>query len=351
MNEISIDTLIGLIQHYSPSGNENSAVEYLVERMKDLGFHKAYSDEAGNAVGIIGQGERQLLFLGHIDTVPGEIPFHIEGDVIFGRGSVDAKGPLSAFVDAVALAGEKSGWQLMVIGAVEEERESLGARHVVNNHHPDMVVIGEPSRWDRITLGYKGSTWVEISTECPMSHTAGMNDNASVALLKTWQTINHWVENYNSDSGDRVFDQLTITINQLSSGDDGFNDWAKFRLGVRLPVAISPDNWLEIVKSLAPDASVQQIGYPISAYRCDKNSPLVRAFLSAIRKQSGKPGFVYKTGTADMNIVAPVWKCPAVAYGPGDSNLDHTPNEHASIDEYQKSVRTLISLIENITNT
>jgi LysW-gamma-L-lysine carboxypeptidase len=67
----------------------------------------------------------------------------------------------------------------------------------------------------------------------------------------------------------------------------------------------------------------------------------VRAFLSGIRSQGGEPRFVYKTGTADLNIVAPVWKCPALVYGPGDSSLDHTPEEHIQLDEYEKAVQVL----------
>lgn len=39
--------------------------------------------------------------------------------------------------------------------------------------------------------------------------------------------------------------------------------------------------------------------------------------------------------------VAPVWKCPIVAYGPGDSALDHTPNEHLPLDEYWKAVNVI----------
>jgi LysW-gamma-L-lysine carboxypeptidase len=51
--------------------------------------------------------------------------------------------------------------------------------------------------------------------------------------------------------------------------------------------------------------------------------------------------FKYKTGTSDMNIVAPHWKVPMVAYGPGDSTLDHTPNEHVEIPEFLKAIEAL----------
>ena len=60
----------------------------------------------------------------------------------------------------------------------------------------------------------------------------------------------------------------------------------------------------------------------------------------------GTPRFVYKTGTADLNVVAPVWRCPAVAYGPGDSALDHTPNEHISLDEYGRAVDVLAQTLK-----
>ncbi|MEJ5225703.1 MAG: M20/M25/M40 family metallo-hydrolase, partial [Anaerolineales bacterium] len=116
------ETLLGLVSHYSPSGQEQAAVAWLVERMRHLGFTRAFADEAGNAVGVMGRGPRQVVLLGHIDTVPGEIPVHVSDHLLFGRGAVDAKGPLACFVDAVARVGAAEGWQFVVIGAVEEER-------------------------------------------------------------------------------------------------------------------------------------------------------------------------------------------------------------------------------------
>ncbi len=75
---------------------------------------------------------------------------------------------------------------------------------------------------------------------------------------------------------------------------------------------------------------------------------MVRAFLASIRAEGGKPGFVYKTGTADLNVVGPVWNCPALVYGPGDSALDHTPEEHIELREYARTVRVLASALESL---
>jgi LysW-gamma-L-lysine carboxypeptidase len=54
---------------------------------------------------------------------------------------------------------------------------------------------------------------------------------------------------------------------------------------------------------------------------------------------------VYKTGTSDMNVIGPRWQCPVVAYGPGDSALDHTPSEHLNLDEYARAVRVLTNAL------
>ena len=77
-NTEKAQTLIELVQHYSPSGQEENAVNYLIQRMKDLGFSKAYKDDVGNAIGVLGEGEKQVVLLGHIDTVPGEIDVRVE---------------------------------------------------------------------------------------------------------------------------------------------------------------------------------------------------------------------------------------------------------------------------------
>ncbi|MEI7990748.1 MAG: M20/M25/M40 family metallo-hydrolase, partial [Chloroflexota bacterium] len=90
-----------LLTHYSPTGNEMSAVQFLHQAMEQLGY-TAHIDAAGNVIGTRGSGPREILLLGHIDTVPGMIEVRSEGDLLFGRGAVDAKGALACFTAAVA---------------------------------------------------------------------------------------------------------------------------------------------------------------------------------------------------------------------------------------------------------
>jgi LysW-gamma-L-lysine carboxypeptidase len=344
------ETLIGLVSQYSPSGQERGAVEWLVARMKSLGYDDAFVDEAGNAVGLMGKGGRQVVLLGHIDTVPGEIPVRVENNVLYGRGSVDAKGPLASFADAAAKAGAQDGWQFVVIGAVEEERDSEGARFAANQYKPDYAIIGEPNQWDRVALGYKGSAWANVTVKREQAHSASGEVTAAEAAVDAWLKVKAYVDFYNADK-QKVFDKLLLTLRGMESGSTDFEQWARLKVGVRLPVEVSPQEWYEKLYEIlkAFEVSVDPAGFAIPAWGGEKNTPLVRAFLSGIRSQGGEPRFVYKTGTADLNIVAPVWRCPAVVYGPGDSALDHTPNEHINLGDYQKAVDVLSAVLLKIT--
>jgi LysW-gamma-L-lysine carboxypeptidase len=317
--------------------------------MRELGFSRSFSDEAGNAVGIVGEGPRQVVLLGHIDTVPGEIAVRVEGEQLYGRGAVDAKGPLAAFVDAVARLGPAPGWQWVVIGAVDEERDSIGARHIVSRYQPDFAVIGEPSQWDRITLAYKGSAWADLTARRRLAHTAGKSESACEAAFSAWGTIREWANQMN-EGRRRAFDQILPTLRGFQSGGDGFEEWACLEVGVRLPPDLPPEAWYAKLNELQLEAVIAPKGFPIPAYQGEKNTPLVRAFLAGIRSSGGQPGFVLKTGTADLNILAPAWKCPALAYGPGDSALDHTPDEHLSLEEYAIAVDVLEAVLKRLSS-
>ena len=333
-------TLIGLVEHYSPSGSERGAVEWLIERMKALGFAQVYVDGAGNALGKMGDGPRQVILLGHIDTVPGEIPLRVEAGTLYGRGCVDAKGALACFVDAVAQVGAVEGWQFVVIGAVEEEGSSAGARYVVDRYAPDFAILGEPNGWDRVALGYKGSAWADVSIQRAQAHTASREPTACEQAVEIWLAVKGFAEAFNQGKA-RAFEKVLPSLQSIESGADEFQQWARLHLSTRLPLEISPPEWYQRLVEIAAPAQITPVGFPVRAWQCQKNTPLVRALLGGIRAQGGKPGFVYKTGTADLNIVAPVWGCPALVYGPGDSAYDHTPDEQISLDEYAQAVQVL----------
>ncbi len=340
-DEVSL--LTGLLQAYSPTNHESEAVNYLVDQMRGLGC-RSVADAIGNAVGWRGEGPNEIVLLGHIDTVPGEIPVHQDGDRLYGRGSVDAKGCLACFTSAAARVELPPGWRLTVIGAVGEEGDSRGARYLVDKHTPRYVVIGEPSSWDRITLGYKGSQWFSYQLTQPLTHTASRTESVCETAVNFWNTLSDHAAKANA-AYPRVFDQLTPSLRRFDSSGDGFNETAHLQINLRLPLWTTVDTVRDMVQELAGDAALA-FEPGDEAYRAEKNNPLVRAFLHGIRSAGGDPRLVLKSGTSDMNTIGPVWGCPVLAYGPGDSDLDHTPEEHILISEYQRSVSILTGVLQ-----
>ena len=397
--ERAVDLLQGLVAISSLSRNEQAASQWLVAQMSALGYARAYVDAAGNAVGELGQPDaaQTVVLLGHIDTVPGNIPVRIEGDgdeaLLYGRGTVDAKGPLATFVMAAAQVGaawaEKNDLRVVVVGAVEEEAAtSKGARAIrdrFNGQHeplPLACVIGEPSSWQRVTLGYKGRILVELEASQPMAHTAGPDAGVATVAVDLWNWISAYAERFNQGR-EKTFDQLSPSLRVVkTSVDDGMQERVTAQIGIRLPLDFDADAFTQQVIAWGAtrvDAELPttnhesritnhqsriinlQLTGPLTtlnlyfhahepAWRSDRNNLLVRAFLAAIREVSptSRPSFVVKSGTSDMNVVGPAWHCPILAYGPGDSSLDHTPNEHVNLHEYWQAILVLAQALRNL---
>jgi [amino group carrier protein]-lysine/ornithine hydrolase len=368
--------LANLVSIPSPSGQERAAAGYLVEWLARRGL-AAHVDEAGNAVGVKGSGSHEILLLGHIDTFPGDVPVRRDGQWLYGRGAVDAKGALCAFAATLVNLDVPHGWRVTVIGAVEEEcATSKGARFVLKQRGstaPIYCVVGEPSRWDRITLAYKGRLLLELELRAPFSHSAGPALLPAERGVDLWRAIENYCHDYNARHGaEGAFEMLTPSLRQIASQDTGAFGHVKLSVGFRLPGHIQPeqlqaDVWQVLHQTaFGDDLAAEPVpGEPRPrpeawtaarqnlelqcrfsgaevAYRATKSNPMVRAFLGAIRQAGGKPRFVVKTGTSDMNVVGPRWPDTAiVAYGPGDSSLDHTPHEHIDLAEYERSILVL----------
>jgi len=347
----------------SLSGQERNVADFLVAEMLARGFDRAFVDEAGNAVGIIGNGPRQLVMLGHMDTVGGVVLVRYEGEgetrKLYGRGSVDAKGPLCTFVLAaehIQSSMVNGEWSIIVIGATEEEAAmSKGAHYAATQYQPEMCIIGEPSGSDGITLGYKGRLLIEAHVEQDSHHTALPGPSASEQAVSVWNHVAEVARQYNLDKA-KVFDQLQPSLRHIRSGDDGLKEWCDVMIGVRLPMEFGPEAMAQTIEDYRAqlEGSEQTAGFkfqfstrgPERAVRSSKDTPLARAFVDAIRMEKLRPAFKVKTGTADFNIVGPIWNCPIVAYGPGDSSLDHTPIEHVEVAEFERAVRILTNALK-----
>jgi LysW-gamma-L-lysine carboxypeptidase len=330
-----------LVRIPSPSGAEREAAAFLVDWMQRYGF-AAWIDEAGNAIGILGEGPRTLMLLGHLDTVPGEIPVRVADGRLYGRGAVDAKGPLAAALVAVARVGPRPGWRWAVVGAVEEEAAtSRGARHLLGTWPPpEMVLILEPSGVDAITLGYKGRMILHVRLEAPHRHSAVPEPGPAEQLVALWLALREQARA--ASPRPTLFEQITPSLRRVIADGDGLREWAEMTIGFRLPEAWPPERWREAIRpTLETAGATWRTEGEEPAWRASADSPLARALLEGIRGEGLRPRLLLKSGTSDMNVVGPAWRCPIAAYGPGDARLDHTPEEHIVLAEYLQGVRVL----------
>lgn len=341
-DEANIELLRGLVDIESLSGRESAAVGYLRSSMASRGF-RIIDDPAGSAVGTIGQGDRHIVLLGHIDTVPGRIPVRIDDGTLWGRGAVDAKGPLATFVaaaSAAACSADGLDARVTVVGAVGEEViGSPGATSVAIWDAPDFCIIGEPSGWDAICLGYRGSLSLVYTLRHSTRHTAGPGESVAELAVQFWNNLRAELNVWNSDARNS-FGSIGHSLRVFTTTGDGLTDQAMLSIGLRLPPDLDVGHLLHRIRTIAGDAEITVDGLQ-EGYRTTKRSKLVPPFLRAIRAQGSAPRFTLKLGTSDMNVVGPAWRCPIVAYGPGDSSLDHTPEERIEIAEYLRAIQVL----------
>jgi LysW-gamma-L-lysine carboxypeptidase len=347
MDEIAF--LEALLSIPSPSGDEDAVAGHLASEMTGLGF-RVHRDEVGNVVGTIGdpEPEREIVLLGHMDTVPGLIPVREEGGRLYGRGAVDAKGPLAAFVLAAArVAPHLHRAAVVVIGVVEEESHGRGARHLARTMKPPYcTIVGEPSAWEGVTLGYKGMLSLDYRLRQPGGHTAGEFPGPAEHAVAFWnQLMIHAAQYNNGRTG--CFHTLSPTLRRLETFSDGLYDQVEMNIVVRLPPGLQASALQGQMQMWCNGARLTF--HPSDPpFQAQKNTALVRAILRAIRVQGGQPRFKLKTGTSDMNIVGPAWGCPIVAYGPGDSSLDHTPREYVQLDEFLRAIGVLTQTLETL---
>jgi len=346
-DDAAVDLLERMVRTPSPCGGEDAVAAVILAAMQGAGFD-ATRDAVGNVVGTVGPSDGpEVVILGHMDTVPGMVPVERRDGTLRGRGTVDAKGPLATGIVAAARAVARTNTRITVIGAVQEEGPSVGARYLVDRPAPQFLVIAEPSGWDAVVLGYKGSLRFTVEITQPCTHTALPEPTAPERAVTYWNDLVAWAAGYGTATGADTFHRLVPALIAMHTESDGLYETASLQIGLRLPPGLSVEDAQAAARALLPDAMYRfNPGEP--AVRGGKGGPLVASFLRAIRAEHGKPRFKVKTGTSDMNVVGPVWNCAMLAYGPGDSRLDHTPDEHVRIDDYLRAIRVLTCVLEDL---
>lgn len=295
-------------------------------------------DEAGN---VRVPGDDAVLLTSHVDTVPGDIPVRVEDGVLWGRGSVDAKGPLCA----MAVAAVETG--VAFVGVVGEEDDSRGARHLVDSRAPpDALVNGEPSGWDAITLGYRGflkGTYVGTSEA---GHSSRPGNNAIQDAIEWWTRVE---AEFEADDWTPVFERVTAKPVAVEGGPstDGLSVEASMDVQLRVPPGMELSEVREVVDGELTTGTVRWKD-AIPPTMQDPRTVVGRAFRAEIRGAGAAPRQLRKTGTSDMNIYAAAWDCPMLTYGPGDSSLDHTPEERLDFEEFDRSITVLTGVCERL---
>jgi [amino group carrier protein]-lysine/ornithine hydrolase len=334
------DLLESMLAIPSLSGQEERLAAYLLTAMTARGF-TARIDEAGNVIGDIGSGDGPtVMLLSHLDTVAPFRPARRDGDRLFGRGAVDAKGPLAAMICAAAARPGFPG-TIRVIGAVEEERLSRGGHHIARTlPPPDALVIGEPGGWDRVVLGYKGKIDLEYWTARPATHSTNPLPKAAEAAVVFWQGL---LEALGPDRDHGAFGLPAATLRSVSGNLTG----GHVDVDCRIPPGFDVPAFTARLRDLAAGGELK-VTRSIAAVRVTRADPVARALSAAIRTQGGTPRPTLKTGTSDMNTVAERWSVPMAAYGPGDGSLDHSDEEFITAGEFRAGIAVLASALDQL---
>ncbi|MCW3998349.1 MAG: M20/M25/M40 family metallo-hydrolase [Candidatus Bathyarchaeota archaeon] len=347
-----VQFLTNLLGIYSPSGCEEAISEFIIAKMEKLGF-SVKEDSIGNIIGEIGKGELTILLCGHMDTVVAHLPLRIEKGKIYARGAVDAKGPLASMILAAAsvVKNPNCNAKLVVASVVEEEATSRGIKNLIKDGiSADYAIFGEPSGVGNITIGYKGNLHVKIicKTDTGHSSTPWAFENALEKAFELWGQIK---SAFPTDKAPQnPFYSVTACLTQIIGGFA--NSVIPFKSEMHIDLRIPPkrtskeilNQTIKVIEKYLSKNPKVKVTYAVEdsnePFEIDKTSPLVRALSFSIRTINGKPAVLLrKTGTGDMNILGRAINVPIVTYGPGDSHLDHTKDEHIKIRDYLKSIK------------
>ena len=342
-NRKEIEFLTQLVKIKSATYNETEACVHFSQVLPSFGWGGIKTDEVGNVIAQRGRGAKEIMLLGHIDTVPGGPEMRLDGNILWGRGSVDAKGPLCALAIAGGITELPPDWRLTLIAAVGEEGDYPGAVHIIPRYSPVACIIGEPSGTDGITIGYRGFLRAKLHANDSGSHRSRSAGPITAALHAASDIMRQVLAMDDSDKP--VIERPSGAIISMLGKEEGERS-AVIDIDIRLPVGADIDHYVRTVTVISNNHNVcADIISTMPAYLVDKNNPMARALRIAVRKEGLSPRIYAKGGSADFNLAAD-WHCPIAAYGPGDSKLDHTKDEHINLGAYLTSISVVKNGIE-----
>ncbi|MGC9131540.1 MAG: M20/M25/M40 family metallo-hydrolase [Pyrobaculum sp.] len=321
--------LVDVLKIYSPPHGEAELARYLHAYLKR---HVAdvWIDEAGNVVAVKGGGSPVVWLHAHMDTVPGPLPVRVENGVVWGRGAVDDKGPLVAYLKAF-LEAEPRGTLVLALVTAEED-DSAGTEALMRGGppRPTHIYVGEPTNL-HIAYAYRGGAKVYIELQSRGGHASSpIYGNVVEELYAVYQEVKRALghaERYDAFT-------VTPTVVQCGEAPNKVPTRCVMVMDVRIPPGRSCRDLLQL---LPPGARAASCTDPVEV---SPTNPAARALTRALIKLGVEPKLSRKWGTADFNILAALTK-NIVAFGPGDPAYAHTEDERIEVAQVETAAAAL----------
>jgi succinyl-diaminopimelate desuccinylase len=370
--------LVQIPSVYRPNdsaGNESRAAQYVYDYLMGLGL-EVYIEEVvkgrPNVIGILDSGRpgKTLLFEGHTDVVTAGDrdawsydPFGatIEGGRMYGRGTNDTKGNLSAAIAAVhAIKKSHLNWKGKIILCIpcDEEGMMIGIKHFIQQGWAkgvDGAIICEPEE-NQICITQKGAMRAVIRTYGKMAHGAmpltGVNPNTRMAqFICELMSLEMLEKERVGEHRYLGWPSITPTIILgPEKGEPQINvipDHCMTTLDIRTvpgqehnQLRIDMEQILGKLASKDPDfkASIEVIeSRPWTETSVD--DPIVRASVESYRMVVGKePVFNGVPGATDGTFLH-LAGIPIVTTGAGDRHIPHQINEYIDLAELVEAAR------------
>ena len=329
------ELLLELLKIYTPSGEEGKALPFFEKVSKELNLDLKVTSSNSYYLG----KDSNILLVSHVDTIPGFIEPKEEGEIIYGRGAVDDKGPLISMLLATSILND-NGCKVQFAALSDEENKSRGARELVNSGKRfKYIIVGEPSNTTGIVVEYRGVLHLDIKCKDLATHSSSTSSNLILDMANRILKISKLPGSYDAPSIVPTIFKAGEYINKSPS--EGI-----VHFDIRYSVKSSKDEILTSIADMFKDCEIS-VTEDIPPIKVNVNSELVRVLMRSLIKQGFKPSLLRKYGTSDMNLLYSITDNIA-NYGPGDSKLEHTEYEHISLEEIFISVVTYVTAIEEL---
>lgn len=285
-----------------------------------------------NLLAVRGGAGPHFAFAGHLDVVPpgdgwtsGAFAPDVRGDLLYGRGAVDMKGAIAAFVAALARVPDRGRISLVITGD-EEGPATYGTPRLIERMaerglRPDCCLVGEPTSaqrlGDTIKIGRRGSTVIDICVRGRQGHVAypHLADNPIPRLGAALAEI----DAIELDRGTDWFQPSNIEVIDLAVGNGATNvipGAARARISIRFNDQHRGEALIERIRAVvaahAPDADVT--GRVYGEAFLTRPGPFSDLVTGAISARLGvTPELSTSGGTSDARFLSRL--CPVVEFG------------------------------------